>query len=191
MEDNPGSSNVDNCSCEEPSNSKEKRNKISLFGLCRDKSRRNKKINTNSSSSINKSSMRKSPKWAIKFNCTKKVSKNTFQGNPNCCRCTCYQHMNETTAAVTSHSVMDIVDQNEQSISEISGSLPNVCESSNAESRRNEPVIEENPQGIRGIYSISPATSSVPPLIITTPLSNFHWYVYIHRISFNLSNFLD
>lgn len=188
--DNSG--NDGKCSCEKPevakndfyeaSSSKDKRSKINLFGLCRDKSvaltsKRNKKIITSSASSSSKSIVKKSPKWGIKFNCIKKETKTAFNpANQNCCRCTCYKHTSEIEA-VSGQTTSDFADDHEL--------ISDQASTSKSNSNTNEmDVVEhssnhlEESGNARSVYSVVPTsfqTNNVPSLIVTAPFSNMHW----------------
>lgn len=182
--------NVEKCSCDESdlvenyfceaSSSKDKRSKINLFGLCRDKplpfsTKRNKKSVASSASSNNKSIVKKSPKWGIKFNCTKKDSKTAFNSaNQNCCRCTCYKHKNDE--ALPGQSNTEFTSDNERLSDQASTSKS---------SNENEMEVGENNLNhldescnTRGVYSVVPSSlqvNNVPNLIVTSPFNNIHW----------------
>ncbi|KAL3284533.1 hypothetical protein HHI36_018691 [Cryptolaemus montrouzieri] len=120
-------SSIDKCSCdrgdkspesdssnsESPSGFKLKKSRISLpslgFNLRRGRSlnftaKKNRKSPSDeengaaiSNGGSSSGAMKKSPKWAIKFNNTKKESKITLptQEESNCCKCTCYKRKDE------------------------------------------------------------------------------------------------
>lgn len=182
------------CSCEkselvesdssnsESAHSKEKRSKISLFGLRRARplhfaSKRSKK--TPMSAGTSGSSIKKSPKWGIKFNCTKREPKVAFnEENQNCCRCTCYRRTNESSGS------------NEAVPAEDDGKTPaeaSVSGSSNVDVEYNDnrpqvaaleqiPTVEiEQIDGIRGIYSTAPVANAISNIIISAPFLDMQW----------------
>lgn len=195
-------SNGDRCSCDKselvesdssksksPMSSKDKKNKISLFNLRRARSlhftsKRNKKTPQSSTSpSTSTNSIEKTPKWSIKFNCTKKEPKVAFnQENQNCCRCTCYRRTNDhfsgTNTVVTSE-----VSEKTSTGASVSSSSSNVAVRGYNESRAGQeealdPISNidiEQADGIRGIYSTAPATSSIPNIIISAPFLDMQW----------------
>lgn len=186
--------NIENCSCDEPeiiendfseaSSSKDKRSKINLFGLCRDKSlpfssKRNKKSITASGSNSSKTISKKSPKWGIKFNCTKKETKTAFNsGNQNCCRCTCYKHTNENEV-VSGQSTSDFIEDHERLSNHASTSKSNCNGNEMDIGEHNFNQHEENANS-RGLYSVVPNSlqmNNISNLIVTPPFSNVHWYV--------------
>lgn len=190
MENN--SANIENCSCDEPdliendfyeaSSSKDKRSKINLFGLCRDKtlpfsSKRSKKSITSATSS-SKTIAKKSPKWGIKFNCTKKETKTAFNsGNQNCCRCTCYKHTNENEA-VPGQSTSNFVEDHERlpdQDASTSKSNYNGNEMDIGEHNMNQIEENGNAKSIYSVVSNSLQMNNVSNLIVTPPFSNVHW----------------
>lgn len=189
--------NFENCSCDEPeivesdfcevSFPKDKKSKINLFGLCRDKSlpfssKRNKKSMIATTSSTNKTISKKSPKWGIKFNCTKKETKTALNsGNQNCCRCTCYKHTNENEALPV-QSTSDF-SEDQEPISDhhqvCSASTSNsTCNGNDMEVGEQSPNQLEDNGNARGLYSVVPSSlqmNNVSNLIVTPPFSNVHW----------------
>lgn len=205
---NSNTSNGDRCSCdkselvesdssnsESQASSKDKKSKISLFNLRRARplhftSKRNKKsapLSTSPSTSTN--SIKKSPKWSIKFNCTKKEPKVAFnQENQNCCRCTCYRRTNDHFSGTNTVATNDTSEKTPTEAS-VSSSSSNVdvrecSESPAAQAGPSDqiPNIEiEQTDGIRGIYSTAPATSSIPNIIISAPFLDMQWMRSSHE----------
>lgn len=190
MDNNSG--NIENCSCDEPevvenefydaSSSKDKRSKINLFGLCRDKSmafssKRNKKSPIASGSSNSKTIAKKSPKWGIKFNCTKKETKTAFNsGNQNCCRCTCYKHTNENEA-FSGQSTSDSIEDHERLTDEPSTSK-SMCSVNEMDTGEPNIIQQEENANYRSLYSNVPNSlqmNNISNLIVTPPFSNVHW----------------
>lgn len=200
---NSNTSNGDRCSCdkselvesdssnsESQASSKDKKSKISLFNLRRARplhftSKRNKKsapLSTSPSTSTN--SIKKSPKWSIKFNCTKKEPKVAFnQENQNCCRCTCYRRTNDHFSGTNTVATSDTSEKTptEASVSSSSSSNVDVRECSESPAAQAGPSDQipnieiEQTDGIRGIYSTAPATSSIPNIIISAPFLDMQW----------------
>lgn len=182
--------NFDKCSCDDPeieetefcdvTFSKDKRSKINIFGLCRDKSlpftaKRNKKSNASTSSS-SKNITKKSPKWGIKFNCTKKENKTAFNsGNQNCCRCTCYKHTNENELPLAPSS-SEFTEEHERLTGQASSS--NNTYNDNEMDVVDHSLNHEETSSARNLYSVvqnSLQVNSIPNLIVTAPLSNLQW----------------
>ncbi|KAJ8910835.1 hypothetical protein NQ315_015570 [Exocentrus adspersus] len=195
-------SNEEKCSCdkselvesdssnsESPLSSKDKKSKISLFSLRRARplhfaSKRSKKSPQPSSST--NTSIKKSPKWSIKFNCTKKEPKVAFnQENQNCCRCTCYRRTNDTSSN-TNLASNDVGEKASPDSSSTCSGSSNVDADSGenraqAGSDQSPDVEIEQADGIRGIYSTAPATSSIPNIIITAPFLDMQWMRSSHE----------
>lgn len=114
--------NSEKCTCDKSDNTQEsdssssdaspntKKNKISLQSLglhlrrgrsLHFRSKRSKKNDESSSSSstnsspTSSSSLKKSPIWGLKFNCSKREPKVSSVENQNCCKCTCYRRIDE------------------------------------------------------------------------------------------------
>lgn len=182
--------NGEKCSCDEPdlveidfceaSSSKDKRSKMNLFGLCRDKSlpfssKRNKKSVSVSASSTSKNIVKKSPKWGIKFNCTKKETKTAFNpGNQNnCCRCTCYKHKTDIET-LPGQSTSEFVENHEQLTEEASTSKNNYNGNEMDVAEYNTNSMEESANAT-SVYSVLSNPAQSNNLIVTAPFSNMHW----------------
>lgn len=101
----------DSSNSESPQISKEKRSKIGLFNLRRNRalhfnSKRSKKssqaqCSSSSPNSIGFNPVKKSPKWSIKFNCTgRKESKIASQDTRTCCKCSCFKSLDEAGSSM-------------------------------------------------------------------------------------------
>lgn len=160
---------------------KERKPKISLtsfgFNLRRGRSlnfsnKRSKKnsqapVGTNVSALSNK----KSSKWVMKLNCSKKDSKNEGQ---SCCQCTCYRRTGEH------HLGAGVVFSNDEVQQERSVPSTSIA---HAASTSTEAVVHDHPQSNaaaaitqqtdsinRGVYSNSSGN-----IILSAPLIDIHW----------------
>nr|XP_023024843.1 suppressor of cytokine signaling 5 [Leptinotarsa decemlineata]XP_023024844.1 suppressor of cytokine signaling 5 [Leptinotarsa decemlineata]XP_023024845.1 suppressor of cytokine signaling 5 [Leptinotarsa decemlineata]XP_023024846.1 suppressor of cytokine signaling 5 [Leptinotarsa decemlineata] len=199
---NPDSPNA--CICEDPQNvepseacssssqspqapapSKEKKSRLSLFSLCRDKplsfstKRTKKAVQSQPCSSSNGEQMKKSPKWAIRLSCRKEPKQSYPQENQSCCRCTCYKRTAESSS---SQLMTDGASQEDGAaaspLSKV-GSESNLAEGSgedSRESRREDSArVVSEVNGVRGIYGTAPATSSIPNIIVSAPFLDMQW----------------
>ncbi|XP_068892301.1 suppressor of cytokine signaling 5-like isoform X2 [Tenebrio molitor] len=179
--DTSSNSSIEKCSCDksEPSQEsdssnsessaapKDKKIKISLtslgLNLRRGRSKRNKKAHqtTPSSSfgaSTSKEITKKSPKWGIKFNYTKKEPKVAFaEENTNCCKCTCYRRTEEHEAGPEAANEGDF------------------AESREAEQHQND---EDDGEGVRGIYGMSMSRNLT---CLCIGAWDMHWVRTVHE----------
>ncbi|XP_057659378.1 suppressor of cytokine signaling 5 isoform X1 [Diorhabda carinulata] len=153
-----------------------KKSRINFFNICRDRplpftSKREKKPTSSNRSST---SMKKSPKWGIKF----RFKRTTTQENQNCCQCTCYRNYsneNNNVPAGSNESTNERESQSSLKSSESSISISdnNVTREEEQEASGTAAVTEVN--GVKGIYGTAPATSSIPNIIISSPFMDMQW----------------
>ncbi|KAG5874641.1 Suppressor of cytokine signaling 4, partial [Gonioctena quinquepunctata] len=191
------------CICEEPQSveagpssaqesqapvqtTKEKRSRLNLFGLCRDKplsfavKRSKKPPQSSTCMSTNVALMKKSPKWGIRLSCRKEPKTSYAQENQNCCRCTCYKRTSAESSACNTMSGENRI--REDRVTAFLGSEENLAEGreiGGQEDISRGTVSEVN--GVRGIYGTAPATSSVPNIIISAPFLDMQWMRTSHE----------
>lgn len=132
---------------------------------------------SNSSNSLN-SAIKKLPKWGLKFNCAKKVSKSLLNAaNQNCCKCTCYKKKDE---GVSSDSGDGAVGNGE----EIEGASDenDVVEEQDAAvgGEKSEDIVQVKDNDVDqqeeanvGIYGTN--FLSLPPPVFSGQFLNVHW----------------
>lgn len=180
---------------------KDKKTKLSLsslgLNLRRGRSlhftKRGKKIQkttpeTPSSSSnvaVLNSAIRKLPKWGLKFNCAKKVSK-TFL-NEHCCKCTCYKKKDEVECSVLPPTASDDVVSGKEEVTKAVGVDSEEVEAEEAAAavavvdvEKNEEAVqtkgsdgEEQEEGNVGIYGTN--FLSFPPAVLNGQFLDVHW----------------
>ncbi|KAB0792315.1 hypothetical protein PPYR_14274 [Photinus pyralis] len=179
------SSSNDKCTCEDEKSKstpldhnelapKERKSKISFtsFGL---NLRRGRSLNLTGKRSKKSSPLsappggKKSSKWVMKLNCSKKESK----GNetPACCQCTCYRRTSEHHAAASPVQVID-----EEGAAASPPPISNVVAPAPAPA-----VVEPQPEEVnealnRGVYSNSSGN-----IILSAPFVDIHWIRSIHE----------
>ncbi|KAK4873419.1 hypothetical protein RN001_015448 [Aquatica leii] len=180
-------SNNDKCTCEgsdqpkeniaidEESTSKERKSKISLtsfaFSLRRGRSlnltgKRSKK-NTQTTTCPNTS--KKSPKWVMKLNCSKKEPKGNETTN-SCCQCTCYRRTGEHHLPPP----VVVTDTVSTQSNESSSSAPVAPAPVNEQPQAR--VEEINEALNRGVYSNSSGN-----IILSAPFVDIQWIRSIHE----------
>lgn len=204
-------SSIERCACDEIESSdtsrsesphnKDKKTRLSLsslgLNLRRGRSlhftRRSKKnqdlnnVETPSSSSssvaVLNSAIRKLPKWGLKFNCAKKVSKSFLSAaNDHCCKCTCYKKKDEVGCSVLPAAGDGTVSSKEEEIGvvrveneegdmeEASGDAEKSVEAAAQTSRGDSDEQEEGSVGIYGTNFLS-----FPPTVLNGQFLDAHW----------------
>lgn len=196
-------SSIEKCSCDEtesdtsandsPQSKDKKSTKLSLsslgLNLRRGRSmhfaRRTKKTQEPSTSetpsssvAVLNSAIKKFPKWGLKLNCVKKVSKSFLNAtNQNCCKCTCYKKTDEGDVACGQDGAVNgdvaeiegVNDANEVVEEDAAVGGEEIEEVAQAKENDGEEQEEANV----GIYGTN--FLSLPPAILNGQFLDVHW----------------
>lgn len=133
---------------------------------------------SSSSVAVLNSAIKKFPKWGLKFNCAKKVTKSFLNAaNQNCCKCTCYKKTEEGGAvggedgAVNGDAaeIEGVSDVNEVVEEDAAVGGEGIEEVAQAKGNDGEEQEETNV----GIYGTN--FLSLPPAILNGQFLDVHW----------------
>lgn len=142
---------------------------------------------SSSSVAVLNSAIRKLPKWGLKFNCAKKVSKSLLNAaNEHCCKCTCYKKKDEVGCSVLPTASEEAVSSKEEVVEAV-GVEDEEVEVEEAAAvavvedvEKNEEAAEvkaadgeEQEEGNVGIYGTN--FLSFPPAILNGQFLDVHW----------------